>query len=91
MASRSIHPTADPNSVIGKPGGGGLDYGDVGVAVRDAVRDLRQRLQAEQVQLEQLRAEVNAGLDALDSGVGAATEPSDINAIIASLAASAAP
>ena len=45
MASRSSHPTADPNPVIGKPGAG-LDYGDVGAAVRDAVRDLRQRLQA---------------------------------------------
>ncbi len=91
MASRSIPPTADPDSVIEEPVGGGLEHDVVGAAVRDAVRDLRQRLQAEQLKLELLGAQVNAGLDALEHGAGAAVAPSDINAIIASLAASAAP
>ena len=88
MATRSIHPSAEPAPVIEEPVGAGQDH-SVGGAVRDALRQLRQRLQAEQLKLDLLRAQVNAGLDALEPG--GAINPSDINAITAGLAVSAGP
>ena len=90
MPTLSILPTAGPDSVIGEHVGAGQVY-RVGAAVRDALLKLRLRLQGEQLELDLLRDQVDAGLDALERGVGARVAPSDIHAIIASLADSAAP
>jgi antitoxin ParD1/3/4 len=43
-------------------------YRNASEAIRDAVRGLQQRLQADELKLELLRAQVKAGVNALDSG-----------------------
>jgi antitoxin ParD1/3/4 len=65
MPTRNINLTADQDTFIDKVVREGK-YQNASEAMRDAVRGLQQRLAAEDLKLDLLRAQLRAGLEALD-------------------------
>jgi antitoxin ParD1/3/4 len=66
-------------------------YRNASEAMHDAVRALQQRLESDDVKLDLLRAELRAGLDALDRGAFSEVDDADLDAALDDLFATGAP
>jgi antitoxin ParD1/3/4 len=89
MPMRTIHLTAEQDAFVEEAVRTGK-YEDASDAMRDAVRGLQQRMQADELKLEILRAQLQAGIDALDRGEFTEFSDDDLDAGFDDLAASAA-
>jgi antitoxin ParD1/3/4 len=67
MPTRNISLTPEQDAFIEKVIAAG-EYQNASEAVRDALRVLQQRRREDQLKLEALRAQLQAGIDALDRG-----------------------
>ena len=67
MPTRNISLTAEQDAFIEKAVKSG-EYQNASEAVRDALRVLRQRQREDALKLKALRAQIKAGVDALDRG-----------------------
>jgi len=67
MPTRNVNLTAEQDAFVDDVVRAGR-YQNASEAIRDAVRGLQQRLQADDLKLAILRAQVKAGLDALERG-----------------------
>jgi antitoxin ParD1/3/4 len=67
MPTRNISLTAEQDAFVEKIVKAG-DYQNASEAVRDALRVLQQRRQEDALKLKALRAQIKAGVDALDRG-----------------------
>lgn len=88
MPTRNVNLTAEQDAFIEEIVRAG-NYQNASEAMRDAVRGLQQRLQADKLKLELLRTQLQAGLDALDRGAFAEVDESDLDTTLDSLAADA--
>ncbi len=64
------------------------EYKDASEAIRDAIRALQQRRREDVLKLEVLRAQIKAGVDALDRGEYLELNGSELDAYLAGLTAS---
>lgn len=62
-------------------------YQDVSDAMRDALRGLQQRVNADELKLELLRAQIKAGLEAIDHGAFTEFDDNELDAALDALAA----
>ncbi len=67
MPTRNVNLTAEQDAFVEDVVRAGK-YQNACEAIRDALRGLQQRLQADDLKLELLRGQVNAGLEALERG-----------------------
>ena len=67
MPTRNISLTAEQDAFIAELVEAG-EYQNASEAVRDALRALQQRRREDALKLEALRAQIQAGVDALESG-----------------------
>ena len=67
MPTRNISLTAEQDAFIEKAVKSG-EYQNASEAVRDALRVLRQRQREDALKLKALRAQIKAGVEALDRG-----------------------
>jgi len=67
MPTRNVNLTAEQDAFVDDVVRAGR-YQNASEAIRDAVRGLQQRLQADDLKLAILRAQVKAGLDVLERG-----------------------
>jgi antitoxin ParD1/3/4 len=67
MPTRNISLTPEQDAFVEKVIAAG-EYQNASEAVRDALRVLQQRRREDQLKLEALRAQLQAGIDALDRG-----------------------
>jgi len=67
MATRNVSLTADQDAFINDVVESG-EYQNASEAVRDALRALMQRRKEDALKLELLRAQITAGIEALDRG-----------------------
>ncbi len=67
MPTRKINLTAEQDAFVEDIVRAGK-YQDASEAIRDVLRGLQQRVQADDLQLELLRTQLKAGRDALDRG-----------------------
>ncbi len=67
MPTRNVNLTAEQDAFVEDVVRAGK-YQNASEAVRDALRGLQQRLQADDLKLELLRGQVKAGLEALEHG-----------------------
>jgi len=85
MPVRNIHLTDEQDAFVeglvrtGK-------YEDASEAMRDAVRGLQHRIQADELKLDLLRTQLQAGLDALDNGRFTEVDDEDLDATLDDLA-----
>jgi antitoxin ParD1/3/4 len=86
MPTRNVNLTAEQDAFVEEIVRAGK-YQDASEAIRDAVRGLQHRLQADDLQLELLRTQLQAGLDALDRGAFTAVNDADLDAALDELAA----
>ncbi len=84
MPSRNIDLTNEQDSFIEELVKAGK-YQDASEAMRDAVRGLQQRVKTDELKLELLRAQVKAGLDALDHGAYTEVDDAGLDTIFDSL------
>jgi antitoxin ParD1/3/4 len=90
MPTRNINLTAEQDAFIEEVVQAGK-YQNASEAIRDAVRGLQQRLEADELKLELLRTHIKAGLDALDRGAFTEIEDADLDATLDRLTRSTAP
>jgi antitoxin ParD1/3/4 len=88
MPTRSVNLTDEQDAFVEEVVRSGK-YPDANEAMRDAVRGLASRLRAEDLKRELLRAQLKAGLDALDSGAFTDVDEADLDAALDGLAAQA--
>ena len=67
MPTRNVNLTDEQDAFVEKLVKSGK-YQNASEAVRDAVRGLQRRLREDELRLEALRAQLKAGMDALDRG-----------------------
>ncbi|MGA9846119.1 MAG: type II toxin-antitoxin system ParD family antitoxin [Roseiarcus sp.] len=67
MPTRNVNLTAEQDAFVEDVVRAGK-YQNASEAIRDALRGLQQRLQADDLKLELLRGQVKAGLEALERG-----------------------
>ena len=89
MPTRNINLTAEQDAFIDDVVRTG-QYQNASEAMRDAVRGLQMRLKTEDLQLEILRAQVKAGLDALERGDYTEVDDADLDAALDALVAPSA-
>ena len=89
MPTRNISLTAEQDAFIEKAVKSG-EYQNASEAVRDALRVLRQRQREDALKLRALRAQIKAGVDALDRGEYTEVADADLDRYFDSLAATAA-
>lgn len=77
MPTRNISLTAEQDAFVEKIVKSG-EYQNASEAVRDALRALQQRRQEDALKLKALRAQIRAGLDALDRGEFTEVEDADL-------------
>ena len=77
MPTRNISLTAEQDAFVEKVVEAG-EYQNASEAVRDALRALQQRRQEDSLRLKALRAQIKAGVDALDRGDFAEVEDADL-------------
>jgi len=85
MPTRNISLTAEQDAFIAEVVEAG-EYQNASEAVRDALRALQQRRREDALKLEALRAQIQAGTDALESGGFIEIEDADLEDYIRSLA-----
>jgi antitoxin ParD1/3/4 len=89
MPTRNISLTAEQDAFIEKAVKSG-EYQNASEAVRDALRVLRQRQREDALKLRALRAQIKAGVDALDRGEYTEVADADLERYFDSLATTAA-
>jgi antitoxin ParD1/3/4 len=77
MPTRNISLTAEQDAFIAEVVEAG-EYQNASEAVRDALRALQQRRREDVLKLEALRAQIQAGVDALESGDFIEIEDADL-------------
>ena len=86
MPIRNVNLTTEQDAFVEEMVQAGK-YQDASEAIRDAVRGLQHRLQADDLQLELLRTQLKAGLDALDRGAHTEVDDAGLDAALDELAA----
>lgn len=86
MPTRNVNLTVEQDAFIEEIVRAG-NYQNASEAMRDAVRGLQQRLKVDELKLELLRAQLQAGLDALDRGSFIEVDESELDATLDSLVA----
>lgn len=89
MPTRNVNLTAEQDAFVEEMVKSGK-YQNASEAVRDAVRGLQQRWQQDEHKLELLRAQVQAGIDALDRGEFTEIADVDLEAALDDLATTGA-
>jgi antitoxin ParD1/3/4 len=89
MPTRNISLTAEQDAFIEKAVKSG-EYQNASEAVRDALRVLRQRQREDALKLKALRAQIKAGVEALDRGEFTEVADADLERYFDGLAVSAA-
>ncbi len=82
MATRNVSLTADQDAFIDDVVESG-EYQNASEAMRDALRALMQRRKEDALKLELLRAQINAGVEALDRGEFIAMDASALDRYLA--------
>ena len=90
MPTRNINLTAEQDAFIEEAVKGGK-YQNASEAMRDAVRSLQQRWRLDELRLEVLRGQLQAGVDALDRGAFTEIGEADLEAFLDELSAPPAP
>lgn len=85
MPVRNVHLTDEQDAFVEEIVRAGK-YEDASEAMRDAVRGLQHRIQADELKLDLLRTQLQAGLDALDSGRFTEMDDADLDANLDDLA-----
>ncbi len=88
MPTRNVNLTAEQDAFVDEIVRSGK-YPDANAAMRDAVRGLELRLKEDDIKREGLRAQLRAGLDALDRGAFSEVAEADLDAALDDLAARA--
>jgi antitoxin ParD1/3/4 len=88
MPTRNISLTAEQDAFIAEVVEAG-EYQNASEAVRDALRALQQRRREDALKLEALRAEIQAGVDALERGDFNEIEDADLEDYIRGVAGAA--
>src|SRR3546814_8780937 len=81
MPTRNVNLTAEQDAFVEEVVRAGK-YQNASEAMRDAVRGLQQRLETEELKLQLLRTQVEAGPDALDRGAFIAVDDADLDATL---------
>jgi antitoxin ParD1/3/4 len=84
MPTRNISLTPEQDAFVEKVVQAG-DYQNASEAVRDALRVLQQRRREDALKLKGLRAQLQAGVDALERGEFVQIEERDLNAYVSRL------
>ncbi len=85
MPTRNIHLTDEQDAFVEEVVRAGK-YENASEAMRDAVRGLQHRIQADELKLDLLRAQLQAGLDALETGRFTEVDDADLDAALDDLA-----
>ncbi len=88
MPTRNISLTAEQDAFISEIVEAG-EYQNASEAVRDALRALQQRRREDALKLEALRAQIQAGTDALESGDFIEIEDADLEDYVRGLTGAA--
>jgi len=88
MPTRNVSLTAEQDAFVEKIVKAG-EYQNASEAVRDALRLLQQRRQENALKLKVLRAQVKAGVDALDRGDFVEVDDTDLDSFLEGLTARA--
>ncbi len=88
MPTRNISLTAEQDAFIAEVVEAG-EYQNASEAVRDALRALQQRRREDALKLEALRAQIQAGTDALESGDFIEIEDADLDDYVRGLTGAA--
>jgi len=88
MPTRNINLTPKQDSFVDKVVKSG-EYQNASEAVRDALRVLQQRRREDALKLKALRAQIKAGVDALDRGDFIEVDAEDLEAYLDRLGAAA--
>lgn len=78
MPTRNVDLTAEQDAFIDEIVREGK-YQDASEVIRDAVRGLQHRLEVDELQIDVLRAQLKAGLDALDRGAFTEVDDADLD------------
>lgn len=89
MPTRNVNLTAELDAFVEEVVEAGL-YQNASEVVRDAVRGLRRQLAADELKLDLLRAQLQAGIAALDRGDVIEIPDADLDTALDDLAASGA-
>lgn len=89
MPTRNVNLTAEQDAFVEEIVRSGK-YQNASEAMRDAVRALQHRLKADELKLDLLRAQIKAGLDALDRGAFTEVDDADLDETLDGLAATGA-
>ena len=81
MPTRNINLTAEQDAFVEEVVRAGV-YQNASEAVRDAVRGLQHRLQADELKLDFLRTQLKAGLSALERGEFTEVDDADLDATL---------
>ncbi|BBK41230.1 addiction module antidote protein [Allostella vacuolata] len=84
MPTRNINLTAEQDAFVEEIVRAGK-YQDASEAMRDAVRGLQHRIRTEDLKLDILRSQLQAGIDALDRGDFIEIEEADLDAALDAL------
>ncbi|WP_371419907.1 type II toxin-antitoxin system ParD family antitoxin [Tardiphaga sp.] len=85
MPTRNIHLTDEQDAFVDEVVRAGK-YENASEAMRDAVRGLQHRIQADELKLDLLRAQLQAGLAALETGRFTEVDDADLDAALDDLA-----
>ena len=85
MPTRHIHLTDEQDAFVEEVVRAGR-YENASDAMRDAVRGLQHRIQADELKLDLLRTQLQAGLDALENGRFTEVGDADLDATLDDLA-----
>ncbi|SFL90215.1 antitoxin ParD1/3/4 [Bradyrhizobium sp. NFR13] len=88
MPTRNVNLTDEQDAFVDEVVRAGK-YQNASEAMRDAVRGLQHRMQADELKLDLLRAQVQAGLDALGRSDFTELDDADLDAALDDLAAPA--
>jgi antitoxin ParD1/3/4 len=86
VPTRNVNLTAEQDAFVEDVVRAGK-YQNASEAIRDAVRGLQHRLKSDELQLDLLRKQLKAGLDALDRGEFSELDDADLDAALDDLAA----
>lgn len=81
MPTRNVNLTAEQDEFVDALVRSGR-YQNASEAVRDAVRGLQQRWQQDELKLDLLRAQIKAGVDALERGAFTEIDDADLEAAL---------
>lgn len=81
MPTRNVNLTAEQDAFVERVVQAGT-YQNASEAVRDALRGLQQRLETEELQRDLLRAQLRAGIEALDRGAWTEVDDADLDATL---------